>query len=263
MLERYWPDAVEVNTCIKNEAETADVAVLLAVHQPSPLVTRNVGTLIETPVTETDLLSAFLTEDVPSGALILPITGPSGVGKSHMIRWLDAQLRRSTRREKLHIIRIPKSASLRTVVELILEPLSDDPRYAKARENLTTAVAAVNLKTAVVTFRAELENVLNLKSVDLEEELRKNPPETRAAYWKALTGAFTTRVAMEVVESSGINKQGEKSERPPGLIFGCRSALRRRWCISIACRTAGFILASSGTTSSAAGSGKGYASWAR
>jgi hypothetical protein len=175
MLHNYWPRAAEVNACIKNEAETAEVAVLLAVHQPSPLVTRNAGTLIETPVTERDLLSTFLTEHVSGGALILPITGPSGVGKSHMIRWLDAQLRRSAQRKKLHIIRIPKSASLRNVVELILEPLAGDPNYAQARENLTNAVAAVNLKSAVVTFRAELENVLNLKGAELEEELRKNP----------------------------------------------------------------------------------------
>jgi hypothetical protein len=174
-LQRFWPQAADVDACIKNEAETADVSVLLAVHQPTPLATRETGTLRETPATEMDLLSAFLTPHVPGGALILPITGPSGVGKSHMIRWLDAQLQRSPQREKLHIIRIPKSASLRTVVELILEPLQGDPRCAKARENLTTAVGEINLKNAVVTFRAELENVLNLKGAELAEELRKNP----------------------------------------------------------------------------------------
>jgi hypothetical protein len=174
-LERYWPQASQVDACIKNEAETADVAVLLAVHEPTPLIVRNVGTLLETPATEADLLSAFLTDHVPGGSLLLPITGPSGVGKSHMIRWLDAQLRRCPQRDKLHIIRIPKSASLRTVVELILAPLADDPRYSRARENLTTAVAAINLKTAVVTFRAELENVLSLKGVELTEQLRKTP----------------------------------------------------------------------------------------
>ena len=32
MLEKYWPEADQVNACIKNEAETADVSVLLAVH---------------------------------------------------------------------------------------------------------------------------------------------------------------------------------------------------------------------------------------
>ena len=113
MLETYWPKAAAVNACIKNEAETAEVSVLLAVHQPSLLVCRNAGTNIITPATDDELVDAFLTDNVPGGALLLPVTGPSGAGKSHVIRWLDARLQRSPRREKLHIIRIPKSASLR------------------------------------------------------------------------------------------------------------------------------------------------------
>ena len=94
MLEHYWPDAGQVNACIKNEAETAEVAVLLAVHQPASLVRINEGSDIRQPVTEQDLLNAFLTDTVPSGTLLLPITGASGAGKSHIIRWLDAQLQR-------------------------------------------------------------------------------------------------------------------------------------------------------------------------
>ena len=175
MLERYWPDAGQVNACIKNEAETSDVTVLLAVHQPASLVRINEGSDIRQPVTEQDLLNAFLTDNVPSGALLLPITGASGAGKSHVIRWLDAQLQRCRQRARLHIIRIPKSASLRTVVELILAPLAKDPRFAQIRENLSQAVGEVNIKTAVVTFRAELENALNAKRMELEEELRKQP----------------------------------------------------------------------------------------
>lgn len=175
MLERYWPEAAQVNACIKNEAETADVAVLLAVHQPSPLTTRDVGSGLPTAVTEEDLLSAFLTDNVPGGALLFPITGASGAGKSHMIRWLDAQLQRSSKRDKLHIIRIPKSASLRTVVEKILEPLKDNPLYAKARGELTRAVADVNVDEAVLTFRAHLEFALGEIAARLVTECRENP----------------------------------------------------------------------------------------
>src|SRR5262249_30554377 len=153
ILESYWPKAPAVNACIKNEAETAEVSVLLAVHQPSPLVQRNAGTGIVTPSTEKELFDSFITENVPGGALLMPITGPSGVGKSHIIRWLDAQLQHSPKRDSFHIIRIPKSASLRTVVELIVAPLAEDPRYAKAREDLTRVVAEVNIKDAVVIFR--------------------------------------------------------------------------------------------------------------
>lgn len=175
MLERYWPEAAQVNACIKNEAETADVAVLLAVHQPSPLTTRDVGSGLPSAVTEDDLLAAFLTDNVPGGALLFPITGASGAGKSHMIRWLDAQLQRSSKRDKLHIIRIPKSASLRTVVEKILEPLKDNPLYAKARGELTRAVADVNVDEAVLTFRAHLEFALGEIAARLLTECLEHP----------------------------------------------------------------------------------------
>lgn len=175
MSANYWPKADAVNACIKNEAETADVSVLLAVHQPAPIVQRAEGNGAETPATEQELLDAFTSEDVPGGYLLVPVTGVSGAGKSHVIRWLDAQLQRSPIRDRFHIIRIPKSASLRKVVELILEPLKGDPRYAKPREDLSRAVAEVNVTDAVVTFRAHLENALRARRDQMVVEFRDHP----------------------------------------------------------------------------------------
>jgi hypothetical protein len=186
MLERYWPEADQVNACIKNEAETADVSVLLAVHQPSQLTTRNAGTNIETPASEQQLLDAFLSDDVPGGYLLFPITGPSGIGKSHIIRWLDAQLQRSPKHERLHIIRIPKSASLRKVVELILEPLAGDPRFEKSRADLTRAVAEIDKRKAVVLFRAQIENALTGRAEAMQVEAREH--KDRAADLRPLIG---------------------------------------------------------------------------
>ncbi|RUW54562.1 ATP-binding protein [Mesorhizobium sp. M1A.F.Ca.ET.072.01.1.1] len=186
MLEKYWPEPDRVNACIKNEAETADVSVLLAVHQPTPLTTRNAGTNIETPASEQELLDAFLSDDVPGGYLLFPITGPSGVGKSHIIRWLDAQLQRSPRRERLHIIRIPKSASLRRVVELIIEPLAGDLRFEKSRSDLSRAVAEVDKRKAVVLFRAQIENALASRAEALVIEAREH--KERAAELRPLIG---------------------------------------------------------------------------
>ncbi|WP_275593062.1 protein DpdH [Rhizobium sp. C104] len=186
MLERYWPAADQVNACIKNEAETADVSVLLAVHQPAPLTTRNAGTNIENPASEQELLDAFLSDDVPGGYLLFPITGPSGVGKSHIIRWLDARLQRSPQRKRLHIIRIPKSASLRRVVELILEPLANDSRFEQARSELTRAIAEVDKRKAVVLFRAQIENALASRAETLTTEMREH--KERAADLRPLIG---------------------------------------------------------------------------
>ena len=181
-LGNYWPKADAVNACVKNEAETADVSVLLAVHRPTPLAHRAESTGEAIPKVEQDLLDAFLTDNVPGGALLVPITGPSGSGKSHTIRWLDAQLWRSRKRDQFHIIRIPKSASLRKVVELILEPLKNDPRYALARQDLTRAVAEVNVKNAVVTFRAHLENELSARSEQMFAELKEHPEKRHLRY---------------------------------------------------------------------------------
>ncbi|WP_421993611.1 protein DpdH [Roseococcus sp.] len=186
MLEAYWPSAEQVNACIKNEAETASASVLLAVHQPSLLTTRNVGTNIPAPASEQDLLDAFLTDNTPGGYVLTPITGPSGIGKSHVIRWLDAQLRRSPKSDKLLIIKIPKSASLRRVVELILEPLADDPRYAKSREELTRAISEVDAGEAVVLFRAQLEVALAARAVAFQAEAREHPE--RGAQLRPLMG---------------------------------------------------------------------------
>jgi len=170
-LSRYWPTRDEINRCIKAEAEAASDAVLLAVHQPMPLLRRDEGSGVESRVWEHDLLEAFLSDDLPQGTLLMPITGPSGAGKSHLIRWLAAQLGRDPRARQMHVIRIPKSASLRNVVEQVLEPLSDDPRYAAIRESLDNAIAQVTPFEAAVRFSGELAIALN----ELTNRLMANP----------------------------------------------------------------------------------------
>jgi hypothetical protein len=175
-LERYWPTHDEINRCIKSQAETASEAVLLAVHQSCPIAIRNAGSAQETPASEKELLDAFLTPDLPEGMLLLPITGTSGAGKSHMIRWLAAQLKKEDpAAERRHVIRIPKSASLRTVVDLITERLKDDPRYAEARAELKRVTAEVTPEIGAVRFAGGLQIALKNLASQLLAELKENP----------------------------------------------------------------------------------------
>lgn len=173
-LLRYWPTAAEVNQCIKPEAEGAHDAVLLAVHQPAPLSYRLVNSDKRTATSEEELLEYFVTANVPTGAHVVPITGASGVGKSHLIRLLDARLRSSADSARYLIIRIPKSASLRRVVELILDPLPND-RYAQVKKAFRNALAEVQVDTAAMRFQIELEIALKSLAKDLKEKLHGSP----------------------------------------------------------------------------------------
>jgi hypothetical protein len=179
-LDRFWPSIEEINRCIKAEAESAHESLILAVHQTTPLSKRSTGegARTTTPVTEQDLLNAFLTQDLPTGTLVLPITGVSGVGKSHMIRWLFAQLKRTEEYEagKLHIIRIPKSASLRTVIRLILDPLKGD-QYDQLRDALQKAAAEVTPEVAGIQLRYGLE--MGLKQ--LQNQIKKQISDASTA----------------------------------------------------------------------------------
>jgi hypothetical protein len=169
----YWPSGAEVNACIKPEAEGASEAVLIAVHQPTPLVYRLANRDEQVPATEDELLTHFLSRDVPTGAHIVPITGDSGVGKSHLVRWLAARLKSLPDADRFVIVRIPKSASLRRVVQLIIELLPAQS-YDEVREAFQNALADVNPATAAGRFQSALGDCLEDLSKDLVAQLRAN-----------------------------------------------------------------------------------------
>lgn len=181
-LANYWPDSRQIAECIKKEAETVSEAVLLAVHQTMPLFVRNAGSPNEKEeADEKAFLDAFLVKDLPEGVLIQPVTGTSGAGKSHLIRWLDAQLKRDERAKKMVVVRIPKTASLRSVVELILEPLSKDKRFDQARADLRRAVEDITPETASIRLAGGIEIALKELAKKLRVKLLADPngPDAR------------------------------------------------------------------------------------
>ena len=109
-LLAYWPSQEDVAACVKTDAEAASEAVSLAVHQPLQLERRVIGGQADTllPCDERELLRLFLEPNLSEGRVIFPIVGNSGTGKSHVVRWIDAQLRRMDDRGTRVVIRIPK-----------------------------------------------------------------------------------------------------------------------------------------------------------
>lgn len=155
MLDQYWPVIKHIDECIRTEAEVVDDAVLLAVHEPGPLRTRSATGAADEPATEQDLLEALLRPADDGSAVLVAITGESGVGKSHMVRWLHAQLQRHPKRDQLVIVLVPKTASLRQVVERILAPLEGDV-YQHLRADLAKAVEQLNTRDASLMLATSL-----------------------------------------------------------------------------------------------------------
>lgn len=87
MME-YWPSLPNIRQCIRTEAEELSDHTLLAVHEPARILRMNTDGSPLAYETEDQLLKHFLEVQRP-----LPIIGNTGVGKSHIIRWLDANLR--------------------------------------------------------------------------------------------------------------------------------------------------------------------------
>ncbi|GAA5213741.1 protein DpdH [Corallincola platygyrae] len=129
-LMEYWPSASNIEDCIRTEAEELHQHTLLAVHEPMRLLRRDKDGNDIGYDTQEDLLKHFLATPRP-----LPIIGRAGVGKSHIIRWLDAVLHRQPDAHSWQIVRIPKNASLRGVLEKLLTGL-DGEDFDKAREEI-------------------------------------------------------------------------------------------------------------------------------
>ncbi len=209
-LDRYWPTSQQVDECIRTEAEVVDEAVLLAVHEPGPLLTRSANGAAEEPASEQDLLEALLRPADDGSAVLVAITGDSGVGKSHMVRWLHAQLQRHPMRDQLVIVLVPKTASLRQVVERILAPLEGDA-YRHLQAELTKAVEQLNTRDASLMLAASLGIELEHKYEAGMQALREGGADDRG---------FRDRLAL--------TKNLRDLVRDPGVLDGWFSAVLER-----------------------------------
>lgn len=177
-LKDFWPSLPNIAECIRTEAEVVDDAVLLAVHEPGPLITRTANGAVERPATEADLLASLMREASDGSAVLVAITGESGVGKSHLVRWLHAQLKRHPSRDKLVIVLVPKTASLRQVVERILQPLQGDA-YKRLLAELSQTVDNLRPDHAAAVLCTTLSLILDEKYKEGIDSLKPTDPESR------------------------------------------------------------------------------------
>jgi len=177
-LHDFWPSQDNVADCIRTEAEVLDEVVLLAVHEPCALITRSATGAIERNATEAELLDSLMRDASDGSAVLVAITGDSGVGKSHLVRWLHAQLQRHSRRDQLVIVLVPKTASLRQVVERILAPLKG-AAYERLLAELSQTVEHLKPSHAAAMLNTALSLVLGQKYDEGMEALERGRRDDR------------------------------------------------------------------------------------
>jgi AAA domain len=131
-----WDQARVIDT-ISTEAVTPSREVFIATHAPLRIRRRSVVARHEDrgePVDERAVLNDFLNRPTGAGALLMPVIGDSGTGKSHLVRWIHEQLPKTTQRRR--VIYLPKTrTSLVAVVDELLAGVEGE-HFAQLREDV-------------------------------------------------------------------------------------------------------------------------------
>ena len=182
---RCWSDG-EVGEIMHREAAAPSRAVLLATHQP-PRIRRvrvteagRYGT--EDVIKQDELLDRVRSAD--DQALIIPIIGAAGSGKSHLVLWLRSRLEDEGAPNR-KIIYLPKGETrLDRVIDLILDGRTGSP-FDEIRQAVASATRAMSMDEAARRLRDELS--VAIRKVDLSsggtqleqmrEHVRDNLPD--------------------------------------------------------------------------------------
>ena len=174
-LLELWPDDQAVAACMKTDAEAASEAVSMAVHQPVMFERRQIGGEGSlSPCDETQFLEAFLEPNLSDGRVIAPLVGRSGTGKSHIIRWIAATLNHLPGADLRVVIRIPKGTSLKGVLNILLDRLTE-PEYEPFRAKLRTANDQLDPERSAGLLCEMLAQTLAENVTNTRSKLLSNP----------------------------------------------------------------------------------------
>src|SRR4051794_24988531 len=146
-----------VGAVLNTEAAAPSARVLAATHHPVPLEQLDVSTagVLRPRRTASEDEVADVVAEIHREAMIVPIIGPSGSGKSHFVLWLKAQLqlRGGASRRLVHI---PKwQLSLPGVIDQLLQGESG-PEFDDLRKKVHEASVSSDERAAAERFRNEL-----------------------------------------------------------------------------------------------------------
>jgi hypothetical protein len=179
-LLEYWPDLTDQDKkeVLNVDADDIPTHLLLAVHEPMYLFKTNLNNEKflnnGTNFREHDFLEDFI-----SSSKLYPIIGRSGVGKSHLIRWIDAMLKADSRVHNWHIVRIPKNASLHQMLGILIEgldnrtPLLNQHNDQDEINNIISKISGLKNRINNVGATIQTEKVAHQLILEVQSSLKE------------------------------------------------------------------------------------------
>ncbi|MGK8558815.1 protein DpdH [Nocardia gipuzkoensis] len=171
-LHTCW-SAEEAGQTINTEAVSPSRAIFLATHAPLRLRrsrltggTREDAKNLERAeelVGENEVLSDFLTRRSDTGALLMPIVGGSGTGKSHLIRWVREQIKDTPERKVIYLEK--GKTSLKAVIAELLADLKSQ-NAAELRRTIDQLSSSVEPEALARRLINSIEEELSATTQD-------------------------------------------------------------------------------------------------
>ncbi|WP_438447072.1 protein DpdH [Gorillibacterium sp. sgz5001074] len=117
--------------------------MFLATHHPIKMYKQTAGIKVQgkgSPYDETSFLHDFMAK---KDYAFVPILGESGTGKSHLVRWLHAQIDPKNRR----VLLIPRLSNLKDIILMILDGL-EESIFEEYRQKILRSAGSVSLAQA-------------------------------------------------------------------------------------------------------------------
>ena len=238
-LLSLWPVATNSDDCLQSDAEAMAESVFFAVHQEMQFTREESGA--DALCGEQELLDDLIVPNVKDGLVFLPISGATGVGKSHVIKWLHRKLLHLEDGVDRHIVRIPKGLSLKSVLVRILRDLEGE-KYDVCRQRLDSAAEQLDptlvARLLIAHLTSALETESNAASFRLGSDGHSDDPDLDRQiktwgdrrYLPALlqdpyaqevhffTGPHHTGIIDQLVEQVTCDTQSEEDERKHSFV---------------------------------------------
>lgn len=142
-----WKNSM-LNRVLETDAFQLPDSLFLATHYPMKMYMEDTreGRGKPIAISEQELLDRFISAE---DYILVFILGSAGSGKSHLIRWMSANIPEQKNRK---VIRVPKSGiSLKKIIELILQQVPRD-QFSKYWEKLEKVAAGLTHEKAMELF---------------------------------------------------------------------------------------------------------------